>query len=960
MTVPSGQRPSRLAYVLPFALATVLLTAHSLSAQTASLANITGIVTDESGGVLPGVTVTASSPNLQVKQVSAVTEASGEYRLSGLPLGTYEVVYSLDGFQSIRRQDVRLTAGFTARLDITLKVGALNETITVSGASPVIDVVSTTPTTALTRETLELIPTSRNGVQALLTQAPGTRTNLDVGGNTAGAIPQFRAFGQSNGSWPVVEGVPVAQPSNSSGAQSGVYLDYSGLEEAQVSSVGNDSETPTRGIQLSMLVKSGGNAYHGGLVGSYTNSSLISNNIDARLAAQGLRGLPIQRRWDFGGDIGGYAKRDRVWYYLGARQRVNDNGVLDCLKPDGSACETLLSQRFYNSKVTYQINPKQRLIGYYQWNLKRNITGASALIDWGSRFDQQFTGNVGKAEWQGTLKPNVLANALVGFWNFNSWQYGFDTGPSSQDIVRLTRWGSSSQSYFTPIGYIWTKYNVKAAVSWYTADSFFGDHNVKGGLDFIAGNTNIQSPEHTNGNYQLLYSNGAPFQVQAFNFPVDVRNTDHYYGFFVKDEWRMSKRLTLSLGARLALDRGFIPEQSHDAGQFSSLYPAATYSRIDVTAWDTFVPRLHAAYDVTGDGKTVIKGGWGRFAAIRGADDANYVNRNVIASTTFRWRDLNGNRNFDLGETNLDPNGPDFVSQTGTTQGILNRSEKPPISDEFSLSVERQLVPNVAVRATGIYSKDTNNAFVINPLIPFEAYTVPVTGRDPGPDGVLGSADDTGQTFTYYEFPTSMHGTAFQATTRVNAPELDATYKSFELALSRRFVNRWQAMASFSFTRLQAPGLNVAGAVATPNTRFLGDNNTREWSAKASGAYQLPLDVLASVNYELRSGAPWQRTVLFRGGIEIPTIVLPVEPLGARYYDNIHLLDARARKEFRYRTHRVALGVDIFNLLNVNTVTSITTRSGPNFGLVTTAPGNTATLPFIPGRNVQFTLNYTF
>src|SRR4029077_16923981 len=139
------------------------------------------------------------------------------------------------------------------------------------------------------------------------------------------------------------------------------------------------------------------------------------------------------------------------------------------------------------------------------------------------------------------------------------------------------------------------------------------------------------------------------------------------------------------------------------------------------------------------------KGGWGRFAAIRGADDANYVNRNVIGSTTFLWHDLHGDRNYQPGEVNLNPNGGDFVSQTGTTQGVLNPNEKAPLSDEFSASLERQLFPGFALRITGIYSRDYNIAEVINPLIPYSAYTIPVTGRDPGPDGKLGTADDTGQ-----------------------------------------------------------------------------------------------------------------------------------------------------------------------------------------------------------------------
>src|SRR5262245_36942687 len=269
--------------VIWFAAISLLATVTPAFGQTNALANIIGVVSDESGAVLPGVTVTATSPSLQVGRVTTLTDASGEYRLSNLPLGTYEVIYTIDGFQAVKRDSVRLTAGFTARIDVPLKLGSLNETITVSGASPVVDVASSTPRTALTRETLELIPTSRNGVQALLAQAPGTRTNVDVGGNTAGAIPIFRAFGNSAGLWPVIEGVAVSSPAANNSA-AGVYNDYSSFEEAQVSSIGNDAEVPTRGINLNAIVRSGGNIYHGSFTSSYTNPSMISDNVSPALA----------------------------------------------------------------------------------------------------------------------------------------------------------------------------------------------------------------------------------------------------------------------------------------------------------------------------------------------------------------------------------------------------------------------------------------------------------------------------------------------------------------------------------------------------------------------------------------------------------------------------------------------------------------------------------------------------
>src|SRR5262245_11941414 len=957
----------QLIFVLMAAMAATSLTAATVLAQGSQQASIVGIVADESGAVLPGVAVSAASTALLAGTVSTVSDGQGAYRLTNLPVGTYEVTYSLDGFQSVTRTGVRLTAGFTARMDIPLKLGSLNETITVSGASPVVDVASSTPTTALTRETLELIPTSRNGMQALLTQAPGTRSNLDVGGNTAGAIPEFRAFGQGNGGWPVIEGIATASPAVYTGIQPGNYVDYTAAEEAQVTTFGNDAEMPTRGVQIAMIAKSGGNTYHGSFLTSYTNPDLISDNIDGQLAAEGIRGVPIVRRWDMAGNAGGYVLKDRLWWYGGINGRVNDNGVLDCRKPDGTQCETLLTQRFYSIKGTYRLTDAHRLNAYYQWNLKDNTTGASALAAWESRFHQTLTGNMGKGEWTGTLRNNLVATALVGFWNYDSLQESVSDKPSTWDVVTQERAGASSLNYFTPNLFTFDRYQASGSITWFIGSTRTGDHDIKGGVDYMRGWSGYNAPPHgASGDYILRFFNGAPYQLRAYNLPIDEREDDRYIAIFVKDQWTVGPRLTLNVGFRAAFDQVYIPDEYKPAGTFGEVYPAVSVSRVNGAPWNTIVPRIHASYVLTKNGYTVIKGGWGRFAQVRGTNEMQYLIPISLSSTDFVWRDPNGNRNYDTGEVNLDPNGPDFVGTTGTTSSaILNLDERTPITDEFSLSLERQLFPNFAVRVSGIYSRGTNNVVVVNPSIPDSAYSIPITNRDPGPDGLVGNADDPGTTVTYWEYPTSYQGAAFLSLTRVNDPTLDASYKSVEIALKRRLTNGWQAMTSYSMTKIgEPPGisnptLTIAGP-RTPNSNIFGGNSTTEWSYKASGSYDLPFKVLAAINYELRSGAPWSRTVLFTGGKTIPSIALPVEPLGTRHRENLHLLDARVRKEFQVASQRIALGVDVFNLLNINTVISNNTRSGSTFGQTLTPAGNTATLPFIPGRNVMVTFNYSF
>src|SRR5688572_32891651 len=167
---------------------------HATAGQAQIAGSIVGRVTDESGGVLPGVTVTATSPALQLPQVVDVSDAQGDYRLTPLPIGTYEVAFTLPGFQTVRRDSLRLTAGFIARVDVVLKVGAIEESVTVS-ATPTIDVQSTGSVTVLTRETLEVVPSSRSGIITLMNQSPSVRSQLDVGGSQTHQLPAMRVYG---------------------------------------------------------------------------------------------------------------------------------------------------------------------------------------------------------------------------------------------------------------------------------------------------------------------------------------------------------------------------------------------------------------------------------------------------------------------------------------------------------------------------------------------------------------------------------------------------------------------------------------------------------------------------------------------------------------------------------------------------------------------------------------------
>ncbi len=948
----------------------VLALARAARGGQAQEASIIGQVTDESGAVLPGVTVTATSPSLQVPQVTNISNERGEYRLTPLPIGTYTVEYTLPGFQSVRREGLRLTSGFVARVDETLKLGGVAETITVSGAAPVVDVTSTASRTQLTREALEAIPVGRSGYQALLAQAPGVRTNLDVGGNTTATNPSFRVFGQNGDSWSTLEGVLTTSPK--SGTQGGNYFDYSSIEEATVQTAGNNADAATHGVQLNVILKSGGNDFHGLAFWAETTKGMVSNNIDDKLRSQGVTsGNPINKRWDLNADLGGRIVRNKLWFYYSGRSRRQVNGIVgNFLKPDGSPVDQTQLLVFSTEKVSYQISPSNKLIAFHQKNYQNFMNYlASRFAPWDSRVQAMFYVDTGKGEWQ-YAKGNKFVTLQFGRWDWHVDYFGLSPNPATVDQLTLAVTGNNATAGTTSFE---DRSHAKGAFSWYKPDLFFGNHDFKAGFDYSDAHADRKLIDRgVSGNYQLIYRNGVPFQLAAWNNPAVPDDRVRYLGTYLQDSWSFARRLTVNLGVRYAHDNGFIRAQCRVAAPapLDAVYPAQCFPFTQFKVWNAIVPRINAAYDVTGQGKTVVKGGWGRFAHMRYVDELQMTNENVPLTTTFRWHDDNNNRQYDPGEVNFALNGPDFLStitQAGPAlaHAVPNPNDKEPYTDDFMGSVERELLSNFAVRFTTLYSRTRNTYRVQNNRRPYEIYNIPIRTADPGPDSRANSGDEPGTFVTYCDYPASYAPVSFQQPMLINDPHSDQSYRSYELAASKRLSNRWQFMASYSATKSRipyvqntsgtgdfvAPGLAVFLTTYDPNAEIFAANNTWEWLTRASGAYTFPADILLSAHFENRSGIPFARTVSATGGAQIPSIVVRVEPIGARRTPNVNILDFRVEKAIHVGRQKLAVRLNLYNALNINTVTSLNQQSGATF------LGPTA---IVPPRTAEFNVQFNF
>jgi hypothetical protein len=977
--------PRLLAWVIPLVLVSVVP-----SAAQDFRGRINGVVTDNTGAVLPGVTVTASSPALIQPQVQT-TSSDGSYRLIALPPGVYEVTFELTGFQSVKRENVRVVINQTLAVDMQLQVATLQETVTVTGESPVVDTTSTTMGTNFTKELLTEIPNARD-VWAAMSQAPGIQmAQYDVGGSRTGNQSTFITYGVDVQNQTKIEGVDTTEGVTANAG----YFDFGSFEEFQIGGAGNNADNYASGASMAITVKSGGDRLSGNWYNDWEGDATISDNVPENLRAANQRdengyfvrnalsrGNPIDRQYEVNFNIGGPLWKRKAWMFYSYRLNDQYRSILGSTQ---LARSKLTND--YTFKGTFQLNRNNQLIGFLnKRNKLQELRDFGPLTPVSASLYQASRNYPMKVEWTSVLSSRLFLDVLVGRWenffplrptrDFGLYDENAAWGPGRLDTANNQRFdggandGYQNQKRWKPQFY--TTLN-------YYKDGWGGSHDFKFGYDWKVDRRNFFRDQPFDHFFRDNSNPGAAQQVDLYNTPVSPVNEVEYQSGWITDTWKVTNRLSINLGGRVEYYKDGFPDQEvrpnglpQLAGwndpNYRALVAPRTVEARTVSETTTFAPRAGFAYDLTGDNKTVLKAFWGQFrfnSADTLADQENPVARQRLR---YNFRDLNGNRQIDgpLELMRLDASGnlvSGFVQSVDAGAGLVSVDPniERPTSTEISTSVEREIMEGLSGRVSYVY-RNFRNVWSDIDLARDPTYTVPFSFVDVGPDAVRGTADDATLAL--------LDRTAGVAERRVYTnptdPENNADFNTVEVALNRRFQGRWMLLTSFGYTWLNqihnvtSPTGNQDAAgnrreyFYRPSQTMFGEDGretTTTWNYKIIGRYTMPFDIGFSGSWRVQSGYQWGRVTSVTFPVDGNQNVR-VEPVTSNRASNVSILDFRADKSFRLGRFGKFTGmVDVFNALNKGTVTNFRTTTGATFKEV---------LGILDPRIVRFGLRYDF
>ena len=966
-----------------------------LLAPAAALAQgISGTVSDNTGGVLPGVTVTAASPALIEGQRVAITDSQGLYSIVDLRPGVYTVTFGLPGFSTIIREGIELTTGFTANVDSAMAVGGIEETITVTGAAPVVDVQNVRRQTLVTDEVLSTLPMSTKHVNNLVTLTPGFTGLADVGG---------RYTSQVGGEYHGKAGTKVAMDGmgvENSFGNSSYQINAAAVQEMVLQTTGISADTNADGAVVNVIPKEGGNTFSGILAGFFANDSMEGQNLTPELQEKGLdTANETLKMWDQSISLGGPIKRDKLWFFFAGRSwgfsrkhagvywnqstfpGAPDTGQPRYLTPPGA-------ERQVVNFIPYVDQPDNRFSGRLEWYdsyLSRVTWQAAENHKFNMTYDEQRACNCGSTNassmqesssgyrfdpnrliqfsWTSTQTSRLLLEA-GGAMAISQWNSFLMPGVEA-DHVQVTDTGLGINYG----NYAWLRgdpnntdrYSQRFSVSYVT-----GSHNFKAGIQAEQLVDNVYLVRG-GGNVQYRFNNGVPNRITQWSTPYLQRDRARDLGIYAQDQWTID-RLSLNLGVRFDSLYGYSPQQdlpgephaTNPWGDFARLNPwlgRRSYdARMGTPSWKDINPRLGVAYDLFGNGRTALKGSLGRYVAKIGTEITNANNPIVrsVNNTNRSWNDANLNYVPDCDLGNFAANG-ECGAIDNNNFGQLNPNAvqwDPDVLNglrdsnwDMSAEIQQELVQGLSMTVgyyfnNAGYSQETNskNRRTDNQAVTPDDYSpyCVTAPRNPGLPGGGGN-----EICGLYDLNPDKFGQVDNIITRTTYFGSDSRQNHFfNVTFDGRIGNGIQfgggidtgkSIEDQCFT-IDSPQDMLHCRVVTPFKA--------QTQYKTFGSIPLPGDLFISAAYQNLSGPAYDAN-LFIGNDAVMGLGRPlsagfaVVPLVAPqtlFEERISRLDFRLSKIINYRRLRFQINLDAYNLMNTSDVRTVNSSYGSRWG----------------------------